>query len=53
MIESDLWIMVYVTVMTKKADNGEAAQAANQAIIDFRDVFSRVYDDDDNVDKRH
>ena len=53
MAESDLWIMVYVTVMTKKGDNNEAAHAANQAIIDFRDVFSTAYDDDDHVDKRH
>jgi|TARA_R110002012_G_scaffold133005_1_gene286115 hypothetical protein len=53
MAESDLWIMVYVTVMTKKGDNNDAAQAANQAIVDFRDVFSSGYVDDDAVDNRH
>ena len=52
-LESDLWIMVYVAMITRKGEPHEAAQAANQAVMDFRDVFSTIYDEDSAVDKRH
>tara|TARA_Y100001963_G_C6757716_1_gene437807 strand:- start:1565 stop:1729 length:165 start_codon:yes stop_codon:yes gene_type:complete len=52
-LESDLWIMVYVAMITRKGEPHEAAQAANQAVIDFRDVFSTIYNEDTGVDKRH
>jgi len=54
MVESDLWIMVYVAIITKTADTHAAAEGANQAIVDFRDIFTKLYRGDDcGVDKTH